>query len=162
MEVGRLYLDANILILIGEGRDETTLLLTELVTTRPDFVTSELTLAELLVKPYRDGDEALVRRYEDWMFRGGFMEAVPVEASTLRHAALIRSRYRAVKLPDAIHLATAVGHGCSHMLSGDTRLPDRIELHDTRWDVAHKPVALDVIRPEASALRQILEAQAKS
>jgi predicted nucleic acid-binding protein len=162
MEVGRLYLDANILILIGEGRDETTSLLTELVTTRTDFVTSELTLAELLVKPYRDGDEALVRRYEDWMFLGGFMEAAPVETSTLRHAALIRARYRTVKLPDAIHLATAIGHGCGHMLSGDTRLPDRIELHDSRWGVAKKPVALDVIRPEASVLRNILEAKAKS
>lgn len=162
MEVKRLYLDANILILLGEGRDDRAALLTELVVAQPPsqtpfLCTSELTLAEVLVKPLREDDDRLVTQYENWMVPEGFMEIGPVDSSTLRHAAVLRSRYKAIKLPDAIHISTAIGLGCSHLLSGDRRLPDRVELFHARWDVG--PAIVDVVRPDVPVLRDILEAR---
>lgn len=163
MNVRRLYLDANILILLGEGQDERASLLTELaVAQQPDqaplLCTSELTLAEVLVKPYREQDGRLIRQYENWMVPGGFMEIGPVHLSVLRYAAVLRAQYKTLKLPDAIHISTALGFGCSHFLSGDARLPHRIELVPTRSGVTEGPAIVDVLRPEAVVLRKVLEA----
>jgi predicted nucleic acid-binding protein len=164
MEVGRLYLDANILILLGEGRDERAALLTELAAAQPSgetpfLCTSELTLAEVLVKPYRENDDRLITQYENWMVPGGFIEIGPIHSSALRYAAVLRSQYKAIKLPDAIHISTAIGFGCSHMMSGDRGIPDRIELFHTRWGMMKGPAVVEVVRPEVDVLREILKAQ---
>ncbi|RST86830.1 PIN domain-containing protein [Aquibium carbonis] len=164
MEIKRLYLDANILILLGEGKDERASLLTELAvgqetSSTPFLCTSELTLAELLVKPYREQDDRLIQQYESWMTPGGFMEIGPVHSSALRYAAVLRSQYGSIKLPDAIHLSTAIGFGCSHFLSGDTRIPDRIELFHTRWGLTRGPSILDVLRPDPDVLRTITRSE---
>lgn len=167
MEVGRLYLDANVLILLGEGRDERAALLTELVVAQSpgrtsSLCTSQLTLAEVLVRPYHEKNDRLVQQYENWLVPGGFVEIGAVDISVLISAALLRSQYLSLKLPDAIHVSTAIGFGCSHMVSGDTRLPERIELLHTRWGTTKEPAFLDVIRPEPSVLRQIIESQSRS
>ncbi len=164
MEITRLYLDANILILLGEGKDERASLLTELAvgqetSSTPFLCTSELTLAELLVKPYREQDDRLIQQYENWMTPGGFMEIGPVHSSALRYAAVLRSQYGSIKLPDAIHLSTAIGFGCSHFLSGDTRIPDRIELFHTRWGLTRGPSILDVLRPDPDVFRTITRSE---
>jgi predicted nucleic acid-binding protein len=164
MEITRLYLDANILILLGEGKDERASLLTELAvgqetSSTPFLCTSELTLAELLVKPYREQDDRLIQQYENWMTPGGFMEIGPVHSSALRYAAVLRSQYGSIKLPDAIHLSTAIGFGCSHFLSGDTRIHDRIELFHTRWGLTRGPSILDVLRPDPDVLRTITRSE---
>lgn len=166
MEVERLYLDANILILLGEGRDERAVLLTELAAAQQPgednfLCTSELTLAEVLVKPYRENDDRLITQYENWMVPGGFIEIGPVHSSALRYAAVVRSQYKAVKLPDAIHISTAIGFGCSHFLTGDTRIPDSIELFHTRWGLTKGPAVLDILRPDTDILRKILKDRTK-
>lgn len=167
MEVKRLYLDANILILLGEGRDEQATLLTELIASQqpgeaPFLCTSELTLAEVLVKPYRESDDRLITQYENWMVPGGFIEIGPVDSSSLRYAAVVRSQYKAIKLPDAIHISTAIGFGCSHFMTGDTRIPDRVELFHTRWGLTKGPAVLDILRPDTIILRKIIEGQSTS
>lgn len=164
MEVKRLYLDANILILLGEGRGEQTSLLTELVAAQPAsgtpfLCTSELTLAEVLVKPCREQDDRLITQYENWMVPGGIVEIGPVDTAVLRYAAVLRSQYKSIKLPDAIHISTAIGLGCSHLMTGDRGLPDRIELLHSRWGTTKGPAAVDMIRPDADILRDILKAQ---
>jgi len=166
MEVKRLYLDANIVILLGEGRDERATLLTELAVAQQAgednfFCTSELTLAEVLVKPYRENDDRLITQYENWMVPGGFIEIGPIHNSALRYAAVVRSQYKAVKLPDAIHISTAIGFGCSHFLTGDTRIPDRIELFHPRWGQTRGPAVLETLRPDTDILRKILRDRSK-
>lgn len=96
MEITRLYLDADILILLGEGKDERASLLTELAvgqetSSTPFLCTGELTLAELLVKPYREQDDRLIQPYENWMTPGGFMEIGPVHSSQFCVAICSRS-----------------------------------------------------------------------
>ncbi len=159
MEVGCLYLDANVLIMLGEGKGEIADLLSQLVGQQADasfLCTSELSLAEMLVHPYRHNDERLIDQYDNWLVSGGFMDVGPVDRSVLWYAAVLRSRYKALKLPDAIHLSTAIGFGCSHFLSADSRLPEQIELIHQRWGITKGPVKLSVIRPEANILRSII------
>nr|WP_306228935.1 PIN domain-containing protein [Aurantimonas sp. CSK15Z-1] len=46
---------------------------------------------------------------------------VPVDRTILRRSATMRAKLKN-KLADAIHIATAVETGCSHLLSEDRRL----------------------------------------
>ncbi len=165
MEVKRLYLDANILILMGEGLDTRTALLAEIVASvpasQPTFLcTSELTLAELLVKPYRDEDDRLIAQYESWLVPGGFLEISSVTSFVLRHAAALRAQHKALKLADGIHIASAIGLNCSHLLSADKRLPSKIELLETRWLASR--AYLDILAPEIDVLGGILKGQIKA
>lgn len=128
LETGpRLYWDTNVFIEAFEGSEERRRKLTELLlagwkSTRPYFVTSELTLTELLVKPIELKRHDLIELYENWTLPNRHMDIIPVERSILRNAALLRALNKSLKLPDAIHLVTAKASGCTHFLTRDERL----------------------------------------
>lgn len=91
------------------------------------FVSSELTLAEILVKPISEakktGDWSLADTYRFHIFdKGSFQRIVPVSRDILDRAANVRSENEAFKLPDAIHLATALQENCTVFISNDTRM----------------------------------------
>jgi predicted nucleic acid-binding protein len=122
----RIYLDANVFIYTLEGFPAFLPLLTALFA-RMDrgelsAVTSELTLAEVLVKPLRSGNDFLRERYEETLKSGGALAVIPVGRAVLSRAALILARHETLKMPDAIHLATALAAGCSRFLTNDYRL----------------------------------------
>ncbi len=163
MEVQRLYLDANVLIALGEGTGEVANLLTDLAAQQepsetPFLCTSEPTLSEILVQPYREQNDSLVDKYDGWLISGSFMEVAPVNRATLWYAAVVRSEYTSIKLSDAIHVATAIGLGCSHMLTADLRLKD-ITLVHKRYGQSRGPATLQMLRPEPNTLRAIIELQ---
>lgn len=165
MEVRRLYLDANVLIILGEGKGEVADLLTHLAGEQmrqeaPFLCTSELSLAEVLVHPYRHGDDQLIQQYDSWLISGGFMEVGPIHRSVLWYAAVLRSSYPSRKLPDAIHVSTAIGFGCSHILSADSRIPRHIELSHRRWGISKGPATIDVVSPDPVTLRGIIQSLA--
>ena len=67
--VKRVYLDTNVFIMLAEKTHETQQRLVALLAgqpsdSQPRFATSELTLSELLVKPYREQDESLILKYD--------------------------------------------------------------------------------------------------
>ena len=76
---------------------------------------SAVTLAEVLVGPFKAGQDALARRYERALRA---FEVVPVTAEIAVQAARLRSRY-GLKLPDAIQLATALDVGASALVTHD-------------------------------------------
>lgn len=84
--------------------------------------TSEITFAELLPKLIIDGEADLIALYERLFSEGRIFDAVPITREVLIEAASIRALRLSVRLPDAIHLATAVHAGCSVILSNDQRL----------------------------------------
>jgi predicted nucleic acid-binding protein len=154
MEIRRLYVDANILIMLAEGKGEGAELLRALfdgaiAEDARVLCTSELTLAEVLTHPVRNSDAELQEQYERLLVTSAWFDIEPVQRSVLRLAAKLRADHRALKLPDAIHVATALHQGCDHFLSGDERLPRRFETG---------LVPLHVIRPEAATLQQIIQA----
>ena len=70
-------------------------------------VTSNLTLLEILVHPYRQNDQDIVNRYYGYLTRSSLIELIPVTVEIADQAAELRARY-GLKTPDAIHLATAI------------------------------------------------------
>lgn len=83
-----------------------------------EVVTSQLTMLETLVKPLRDGDQALAEDYEK-LLTATAVRTLPVTASILRDAARIRAAFN-LKTPDAIHAATALAAGCVLFITNDT------------------------------------------
>lgn len=151
----RIYLDANILIHAKEGADGRSDTLLELmeVSARwplPLLVTSELTLAEIVVAPLRRRTQGLVAVYDQWLVSSDWLSVVPVGRDVLWNAGRLRADYPSLKLPDAVHLATALSFGCHDFLSGDTRLKG-----DYALGVAdERPLA--IIRPDVDSLAKLL------
>ena len=86
------------------------------------LVTSELTLLEVLVVPYRVGNRQLAERYEALLTRSRGMRMVPLTRDQLRAAAQLRAT-SGVKVPDALQLVAAMGAGCQIFVTNDRRLP---------------------------------------
>jgi predicted nucleic acid-binding protein len=156
----RLYIDTNIFIRLFEGRDdvETELgfvFLREPVCDPAFLLTSELTLAELLVEPVRRNDGQMISRYDGWTTSNQFLEVRPVDRWVLWSAAVLRAAYATLKLPDAIHLATALLTGCSHFLTADGKLRGTYELSLQHWGLRIGPASVAIVRPEVGYLQSL-------
>lgn len=127
------YLDANVFVYAVEGFAEYQAFIDELFCSIDDghlsAVTSELTLAEVLIKPLGTGRDDVAAIYEELLQSSEHLNVVPIDRAILMSAARHRARL-GIKLPDAIHVATAIAIGCDVLLSNDQRLrvPDEIEL----------------------------------
>ena len=130
------YVDANAFIYFLEGEEDVAKpilkLFSFLKNQRRTAVTSELTLAEVLPKA-RQREQRQV--YLDLIVWSGICELQPVSRDILyetvdyRRSAATRltgGQEIMPRLPDAIHVVTAVRSGCSRILSADARmrLPD--------------------------------------
>ena len=121
-----LYIDTNVFIAALEGPEGTSDVAWQVLEAieRGDAVgvTSELTLAELLVQPMRRGDGELVSTYEAMIASDGVFTVAPVDRGALVTAARLRADHPSLRLPDAIHLATAIATGAGHLVTRDVRL----------------------------------------
>lgn len=79
---------------------------------------SSLVRLEVLVKPLRDGAEGLVADYEDFIAAQNWLS---MNDSIVNQALQMRVRH-GLKTPDALHLATALHHGCVEFWTNDDRL----------------------------------------
>lgn len=124
----RIYLDTNALIAIVETGRAFPVIERLLGDDRVGLFTSELTLAEILVVPFRDDDAALIATYQRMAAGSSFLAFVPLTRDVLVSAARLRAG-SAAKTADAIHVATAASLGCRVVLSSDRRLhlPDGID-----------------------------------
>lgn len=145
----RIYLDANVFIAAYESRgarsDHAWWILDAVETNEFLSVTSELTLAEILVRPLQDGDKELAGLYRDILSSDDGLEVPVVDRNVLIEAAMLRSFSRSLKLPDAIHVATARQRDCRFIVSDDRRLPVAPGLTVVQLG----PHALDVMRASA-------------
>ena len=118
----RIYIDTNILICIVEGKEPFRSHLGNLVDAMDDGrirgVTSELTITEIMVKPYADGTQHYIDEYTRLFSGDSLIEMRPVERLVLDRSARLRAKMGG-RLADAIHVATAELSGCSHLLSED-------------------------------------------
>jgi predicted nucleic acid-binding protein len=134
------YLDTNVFIELLDRRTVVTQALWKLFGPEAgrshQIVTSELTLSEILVGAI---DLALTTNnyakhdlfVDSLMTKGNEQLVVPVDRTVLTHAALLRAQLprftdRKIKLPDAIHLATALQMKCSFFVTGDKGLRNAV------------------------------------
>ena len=94
----------------------------EVDTGRKELVTSALTLLEVLVVPYRSGDQLLAERYEALLTQSRGVRVAEISRDHLRAAAQLRAA-TGVKTPDALQLVAALGSGCTAFLTNDRALP---------------------------------------
>lgn len=116
------YLDSNIVITILEhtaplNRPQKRFI-DALETGQLTGVSSHLTLAECLVRPMRESNEQAIEAVLQFLENQEHVELLPVSRDILVKAAEIRA-VTGTKLPDAIHLASAVAGGCQTFLSDD-------------------------------------------
>lgn len=84
-------------------------------------VTSTATLLELLVQPYRDHKDELAQKIYALTSTYPKIEWVPLTMNLADRAAELRARYR-LSTPDAIQLATAIGHKAVRFYGNDRGL----------------------------------------
>lgn len=122
----KIYLDTNIFIYALEGYPEYESILTSLFNKIDDgtytAITSELTLAEVLIKPLMDNNPNLQQTYTEILQSSDSLTLANIDRHILIEAAMIRASSNSIHLPDAIHLATAKLHHCSCFITNDKRL----------------------------------------
>ena len=132
----RIYFDSNVFIAAfenaGARSDHAWWLLDAVEEGEIVGATSEITLAEVLVKPFESGASDLASAYEGMLVPGASFEVLPVRRDILVAAAEIRAKRPAVRLPDAVHIASAQALNCAIVVSGDRRLrmPESMKLLD--------------------------------
>lgn len=125
LQGGRIYLDTNVWIYAVESYpafiQELTLLFQNVDQGNYIAITSELSLAEVLVKPLQEQNQARQQAYKQAIVNRKNVFVVPVLRELLIDAAQVRAG-TSLKLPDAIHVATAVRSQCTTFLTNDARL----------------------------------------
>lgn len=120
----RVYLDTNIIIYAVEGYETYAELIKSLLGAMTEreviAVTSDLTLAEVLVKPKRDGNSKVEQAYRRFLYPTEVLQNSSITREILETAAGIRAS-SSLKLPDAIHFASAIKHNCDSFLTNDER-----------------------------------------
>jgi predicted nucleic acid-binding protein len=94
-------------------------------------ITSTMTLAEVLVKPYRYKQWTLAEQYESIFEGTPELTLMPVDTGIRRLAAKFRASH-ALLTPDAIHMATAMMHGAEFFLTNDSDF-QKIDSNDQRF-----------------------------
>lgn len=122
----RVYLDANVFIAAfeapGAHGDHAWNILHAVEQAEVTAVTSELTLSEILVKPLEQGASELATAYDQMISPANNLEIVSVSRDVLVHAARLRAGRRGLRLPDAVHIASAQSTGRSYFITEDERL----------------------------------------
>jgi len=125
------YLDANVFIYALNAfpafEAELRALFTAIEAGVVRCVTSQLTLAELLVKPFREGDQNAAASCRRAVTDRPGLAVAPITLDVLVEAAMERAAH-SLRLPDAIHVATARLTGCAAFLTNDTQVSGSAEL----------------------------------
>jgi len=126
----KIFLDTAPLIYYIEENSNYLQKLNELfeVKNRCRFVTSVITLSEVLVMPFRERRYELARQYENILIHAENVDIYEMNIQIAKKTAQLRSRY-SIKTPDAIQLATALYCSVDFFLTNDLKLKSINELN---------------------------------
>jgi predicted nucleic acid-binding protein len=120
----RVYLDTNCIIYFVEQHrlwwPKVVARLLAFRSAKDEIAVGDLARAECLVAPFKKGDVGLESRYRAFFGDPDF-RVLEMTATVCERAARLRALYP-FKLADALHLATAIEHGCGLFLTGDAKL----------------------------------------
>ena len=121
----RVYLDTNLYIYLFEGVEPYRQLMTELSAEIDQrdiaVIASELIFTELLPRPVREGRRDLVADYLELVQRTPRITLVPVDRRVILRSVHLRADF-GLRSMDALHVATALVHGCKTFITNDERL----------------------------------------
>lgn len=127
----KIYLDTCIWIYLLEGYKDYSQQLKELSTyiqdTNTQIYTSDLTLAEILVKPFQLGKKDLQGLYKNIFCDSKLVNCISINQEILIKAASIKAEYK-FKLPDAIHLSSTLSSRCTYFITNDIQLQNYPEV----------------------------------
>ena len=119
---GLVYVDANAIIYAVEHVEPYFSLLAPLWTTSGptsfQIATSELTLLEVLVRPFKTGNTQLEAGFRRLLQQTGDVRLAPITQAVLEVGARLRVT-ASLKTPDAIHAATALVEGFALFVTND-------------------------------------------
>ncbi|WRQ72894.1 MAG: type II toxin-antitoxin system VapC family toxin [Methanosarcinales archaeon Met12] len=84
-------------------------------------VTSTITVAEILTKPMKDGNEDAVRDYKYVLQNFPNLEIVPITFEIAEQAASLRAKY-GLRVPDVIQIAVCLANDAQAFVTNDARL----------------------------------------
>jgi len=84
-------------------------------------LTSVLTLLEVMVKPLREGRDAIANSYRQILNNAANLSLYEMNEAVGVRAARLRAKYSWLRTPDAIQLATALEHGADIIVTSDER-----------------------------------------
>lgn len=150
MQGQRVYFDVNVLIYVLNNTPvlaDVSLAFWEAVQNgHMEGCTGELGLAELLVKPMQTNDLAAADVVRSLFDERGFFTLLAHTRAMFELAAQLRGTQK-LKMPDAIHTATAIESGCAFMLTYDLALAQRSHGVGSGMEVIHirdfLPTAVD-------------------
>ncbi len=118
--MGRVYLDACIVIYLMENAAPFSERTRQFLARNSDayLCVSPLVRMEVMLKPLRESATALVADYEDFLAAQCWLG---IDDSIFNRALHLRAQH-GLKTPDALHLATAIHHGCKEFWTNDDRL----------------------------------------
>ena len=157
-----IYLDTNVIVALIEGpRADSNGLNTFMDAVWShggvNVVTSELSFAELLVLPYRNRNTDNIDQYIRLFSDRDRLDLIPVGRPILDIAAVLRATSGRLKLPDAIHLATACASNCPHFLTFDRDFKDLIPMQHPLFQDILLP-AVQVTHPNPASLSELFKA----
>jgi len=83
---------------------------------------TDLARTECLAKPMQQGNAAVLADYAAF-FRDPDLQALPLTAAVCERAAALRAASNfQIAVPDCLHLAAAIEHGCGLFLTNDNQL----------------------------------------
>jgi len=121
----RVYLDANVLICFLDGASGQTPQATLTMQAAADgvfrAVTGDAAVAEVMVGPYRAGNQLMIRTVKEFFRQPRLLEVTAHSAQTFDDAAMLRAT-QTLPFIDALHLATAAAARCDALITNDRRL----------------------------------------
>jgi predicted nucleic acid-binding protein len=121
--MSRIFWDTNLFIYLfedyGEFSNRVGNLRRSMLVRGDQLMTSTLTLGEILVKPFKQGQDELARKYEQTITATSQMLPFDIKAAAIY--ARLRCD-RSIRAPDAIQLACAAAAGVDLFITNDTHL----------------------------------------
>jgi predicted nucleic acid-binding protein len=86
-----------------------------------EAITSTITLLEVLIHPFRAGNEILAQKYRDILLYSDGLNTFEIFHEVSEASARLRAKY-SIKTPDAIQIAMGILYGADKFLTNDPDL----------------------------------------